>query len=151
MPPGWTPAPTVPWVARPGAMESLGRWAKILGLALLFVGVLVVVVGASYPGNCYTTGANCGPTGSGFPAGMAWSILIGKALVVFGLAGLALGGMMKMRFGAGMPASGRAEEINYIVAVRRHNGLLVLICLILLIVILLTVNAAPPIGFPPAG
>jgi len=156
-PPGWTPAPNqnwpppgpgtwapphTPFFSRPGAYESLSRWAKLLGLVLVFVGVFAAVLFASVPGNCYTTGANCSASGTGFPAQYAWAVLVAKALVVLGLSALALGAFLKMRTDM-MPANGRREDLDFVLADRRWNWVLFLLMVLLLMVVLFTVNSAP--------
>jgi hypothetical protein len=146
---GWNqPPPTVPFTHRPGAMEGLSRWVKLIGLALVVIGALVAVIAASPPGNCVQTGANCSPSGTDFPAQALWGMLAGRLLLVLGFGALALGGFLKMRWGDGMPASGRAEEVNYVLADRRWNGLLIGISLIVLFLLVVTLplfwGAIPP-------
>ena len=143
-PPGWNPSShPMPFMARPGSTEMLSRLAKLLGLALIFVGILVAVVSASVPGSCYGSGANC----SNYPGGAAWGILVGKALAVVGLASLAMGALLKLR-SDGWPSSGRNEEVTFVLADRRANNLLFLVALVLMFIVLFTLNVWP---LAPAG
>lgn len=134
-------------MSRPGSMDMLSRLAKVLGLALIFVGVLLIVVGGSVPGSCFQTGTNCGPTGSNFPSQLANVVLAGKALFVIGLTAMAMGAFLKMR-GMQNPTSGKREDLDYAIADRRFNGLLVLTCVVLLAVTLFTINALPAVPIP---
>ena len=129
----------MPYMNRPGSMDGLSRIAKVVGLLLLFVGVLVAVLLASVPGSCFNTGANCGPTGTNYAANAATGLVVGKALIVVGLTGFAFGALLKLR-GLTAPASGKSEEFDFVIADRRSNGLLLLVSVVLLIVILLTIN-----------
>jgi hypothetical protein len=145
-PAGWSPPGAhSTYLSRPGAYDGLSRLAKLLGLVLAFVGLLVVVVFASNPGNCYQTGNNCGPTGSNFMAQSAWAIVAGKTLFALGLGAIALGALLKLR-GLGNPASGKREDLDFVLADRRSNGLTFLVSLLLMVVLLLTVNSLPLLG-----
>ncbi len=163
-PPGWTPpnsapaaapgtagpaGPYQPFWRHEGAMTGLSRWLKVGGLALLVVGVLVAVAGASYPGSCYTSSNPCNPaTGSNWMAGALTALLVGKILMVLGFAGIALGALFKMR-GTPMPVSGRHDELLFVVIDRLWNGALFVVAIVLLFVMLGTVNLLPfPQAFP---
>jgi hypothetical protein len=140
-PPGWNPPPhPMSFMARPGSTEMLSRLAKVLGLALIFVGLLVEVVTVSEPGSCFQSGSNCFPTN--FPGGAAWGILVGKALFVVGLASFAMGALLKLR-SDGWPSSGRSEEVTFVLADRRANTLTFLVILVMMFILLLTMNMLP--------
>ncbi len=138
----WTPqanAPAyVPFWKHSGALETVSRWLKIGGLAFVVIGILLVVAGASYPGSCATTSANCGPTGSNWSQAALNYLLAGQFLVVLGFAGIAVGGFFKMR-SEGFPAGASREQLDFILADRRWNGLLIILSLILMFVLLLVV------------
>jgi hypothetical protein len=126
-------------------MDMLSRLAKVIGLALVFVGVLLVVAGGSVPGSCFTTGTNCSASGTNFPSQLANVLLVGKLLFVIGLAAFMTGAFVKMR-GLQNPPSGKREDLDYVIADRRFNGLLIIVCLLLMAFTLFTVNMAPIVG-----
>jgi hypothetical protein len=134
-------------MSRPGSMDTLSRVGKLVGLTLVFIGVLVMVVFASIPGNCFS-GTNCGYAGGGtnFASQAAWAILAGKALFVVGLAAFAMGGFLKLR-ALSMPANGKREDTDFVIADRRNNWVLVLLSLVLMFLMLaMTILTTTPPG-----
>jgi hypothetical protein len=145
--PAWQSAPQPaqpPMWQRPGGMENMGRWAKLLGLALIVIGGLILIVGVYDSAYCVTnTPPNCGSSNY---SGVITSELVGKLLVVLGLGAMALGAAMKMRFALEWGAGRGADEARF-VSLDRLNQTIILVVSIALIVWLLTsVASALPTG-----
>ncbi|MFI5415161.1 MAG: hypothetical protein ACHQ16_05805, partial [Candidatus Lutacidiplasmatales archaeon] len=113
----------------------LGFWTRAIGFFLIFAGTLVVVLGASPGGGCYT---NTGSCGTGFLGQVANSIWAAKILWVLGLGALGAGAAIRLHWGLQRPENAGPEQTNWILADRRMNGLLFLISVILMLVLLLT-------------
>ncbi|HYK93076.1 MAG TPA: hypothetical protein VEY07_03425 [Thermoplasmata archaeon] len=149
-PPMWMPMPVQNTPAsRPIPWSMLVFLARILGFVLLFIGTLIVILGASIWGGCFTAAASCANTG--WISGVLNYIIAGKILWAIGLLALGGGAGMKLHWSLQMPAQGRPEEINFIARERWANYAVLLVCVLLLAVLLLTVNqwpAAPVTGIP---
>lgn len=140
-PNAWNPTPApayVPFWKHAGAMVSLSRLLKMGGLAFVVVGLLVVVAGANVPGSCTTSNCSSVQGGTNWVGGALWAIMIGEIFLVLGFAGVATGAMMKIRADT-YPASGRREELDFVLADRRWNGQLIVVSLLLLFATLVIV------------
>lgn len=127
----------------------LGFWTRAIGFFLIFAGTLVVVFGASPGGGCYTSLGSCG---TGFAGQVANSIWAAKILWTLGLGALGAGAAIRLHWGLQMPANASSEQVSWILADRRMNGVLFLLSVILLLVLLLTFPLpAFPIQIPPTG
>lgn len=122
----------------------LGFWTRAIGFFLIFAGTLVVVLGASPGGGCFTNAGSCG---TGFLGQIANSIWAAKILWVLGLGALGAGAAIRLHWGLQRPENAGAEQTNWILADRRMNGLLFLLSVILLLVLLLTFSL-PAIALP---
>ncbi len=132
--------------ARPIPWSMLAFWGRVVGFLLLFVGTLLVVAGATIWGGCITDPTSCGTS---WLSGVLNYIGTGKILWVIGLFALGGGAGLKLHWALQNPAPNRAEDIQYIIAERRANYLVLSICIVLLAVLLFTVNSAPsPFGLP---
>ncbi|MCI4325903.1 MAG: hypothetical protein L3K00_08525 [Thermoplasmata archaeon] len=113
----------------------LGFWMRAIGFFLVFAGTLVVVLGASPGGGCFTSLGSCG---TGFLGQAANSIWAAKILWVLGLGALGAGAAIRLHWGLQWPENATPEHVNWLLADRRMNGLLFLISVVLLLVILWT-------------
>jgi len=112
-------------------MPVAAFWARAIGFLLLVVGTLMAVAFATPGGGCYVANADCG-FGSSYLTGAANAFLAAKVLWTLGLLFLGAGAGIKMHWSLHPPASGRAEDVTYVVADRRLNGLLLLVVIVLL-------------------
>lgn len=119
----------------------LSLWGRALGLLLLFVGTLVVVVGATIGGNCFASAGNC--TSTSWYSQVANSILTAKILWTLGLFFLAVGASAKLHWGLQAPTSGKSEDMTWVMAERRANYWILTLSIILMAILLFTVNALP--------
>ncbi|MCI4368456.1 MAG: hypothetical protein L3K09_02690 [Thermoplasmata archaeon] len=129
-----------------GLIVFLGR---ALGFILLFAGSLVAVVAASYGGGCWTSVTSCVNNAS-WASGVANAILTSKILWVIGLFFLGAASGLKLHWELPMPSSGGSDQVAFVIADRRLNGLILILCIVFLFLILLTVNILPlyPPGAP---
>ena len=134
----WVPTPAQSLVPRASIVPLLALWGRVAGFVLLFVGTLVVVAFANVPGGCITTPSSC----TGFPASADNAILVGQILWTIGLFFLGGGAGIKLHWGLQNPASGRPEDVRWVIADRWMNVALVLISIWLLFALL-----APLRGF----
>jgi hypothetical protein len=109
----------------------LGFWARAVGFLLLFLGTLIVVSFASPGGGCVTTPSSC----SGFAAQALNAVLAGKILWVLGLGALGAGAAIRLHWGLRMPENPRPDEVNFVLADRRANGLLFILSMALLLLL----------------
>jgi hypothetical protein len=124
----------------------LGFWTRAIGFLLLFLGTLIVVIGATPGGGCVTTPSSC----SGFAAQALNSILAAKILWVLGLGSLGVGAAVRLHWGLRMPENPRPDEVNFIMADRRTNALLFVLCLVLLLLLYFQASFAIfGLGLPP--
>ena len=124
----------------------LGFWTRAIGFFLLFAGTLIVVLGASPGGGCYTSPGSCG---AGFVGQVANAIWAGKILWALGLGALGAGAAIRLHWGLQMPENSTSDHVAWIVSDRRMNGLLFIVSVVLLLVLLLTFSV--PIGIPITG
>ncbi|HTT35874.1 MAG TPA: hypothetical protein VMH78_08435 [Thermoplasmata archaeon] len=135
--------------ARPIPWGMLSMLSRFLGFALLFVGTLLAIIGLSYGGSCYSsTGSPVCIGNTSWESGAANAILAAKLLWSIGLFLFGVGIGIKMHWTLQMPASGKAEEVTYVVAERRANYWLLILTIVLLAILLWTVNGWPS---PPPG
>jgi hypothetical protein len=144
----WMPMPVASPAARALPWPMLSLWGRALGLILLFVGTLVVVVGATVGGNCFTSATACTGNTSWF-AQVANSILTAKILWTIGLFFLAVGASAKLHWGLQAPTSGKTDDVNWVMAERRANYWILTISIILMAILLFTVNVWPPFAAVP--
>ena len=148
-PPMWMPMPVQPSpAARPIPWMMLSFMSRIIGFLLLFVGTLLVILGASIWGGCVTDPASCVGNAS-WLSGVYNYIIAGKILWAIGLLALGGGAGMKLHWSLQAPAQGRPEEIAFVSAERRANYLTLLVSILLMAVLLLTVNTMPALGALP--
>jgi hypothetical protein len=140
----WMPMPVPQKRTMIDPWPILGFWTRAVGFFLIFAGTLVVVLGASPGGGCYTNAASCG---IGFIGQIANAIWAGKILWVLGLGALGAGAAIRLHWGLQMPENATSEHVAWIVSDRRMNGILFLVCLVLLLVLLLTFSL-PAVPIP---
>jgi hypothetical protein len=122
---------------RPGGMETLGRVAKLLGLALSVIGGLILTIGVYSAYYCYANSPpNCG---TGLISGILNSEIAGKVILILGLGAIALGAAMKMRYALGWNPNRSADELKFVIADRWVNTIIFSVALILLVWVALSV------------
>ncbi|HEV8049708.1 MAG TPA: hypothetical protein VGP88_03845 [Thermoplasmata archaeon] len=130
-PPMWTPMGVPQRRMMIDPWPLLGFWARAVGFLLLFLGTLIVVSFASPGGGCVTTPSSC----SGFAAQALNAVLAGKILWVLGLGALGAGAAIRLHWGLRMPENPRPDEVNFVLADRRANGLLFILSMALLLLL----------------
>ena len=143
-PPMWMPKPVQPsGGSRPIPWSKLSFLFRVFGFLLLFVGSLIAIVGASVWGGCITDPTSCGTS---WLSGVLNYIITAKILWALGLLGLGAGAGLKLHWLLQNPSQGRAEDLQYVLAERRANYVMLFISILLLAVLLLSVNLYPPIN-----
>jgi hypothetical protein len=137
----WMPMPVASPAARALPWPMLSLWGRALGLILLFLGTLIVIVGASTGGNCFTSTACFGNTS--WESQVANSILVAKILWTLGLFFLAIGASAKLHWGLQAPTSGKTDDMNWMMAERRANYWILTLSILLMAVLLFTTNLLP--------
>jgi uncharacterized membrane protein len=112
----------------------LGFWTRAIGFFLLFLGTLIVVIGATPGGGCYTSPGSCGTS---FLGQMANSIWAAKILWALGLGALGAGAAIRLHWGLRMPDHATPEQLSWIASDRRANATLFVLSIVLMMVLLL--------------
>ncbi len=123
----------------------LSSFAKMIGIALLFVGTLVIVIGGTEPSSCFTSTAGCG---AGALQTALNSILAARIIWTIGLAGLAFGAGLKLRSVTRNPSPGTTAEAIAWTADRARNGMLFAVSAVLMVVVGLPFFFAGTPGIP---
>jgi hypothetical protein len=145
----WMPMPVPPKRATIDVWPVLGFWTRAIGFFLVFAGTLVVVLGASPGGGCFTNAGSCG---TGFLGQVANSIWAAKILWVLGLGALGAGAAIRLHWSLQWPENASPEHITWLLADRRMNGLLFLISIILMLILLATFfGPSIPVTIPTGG
>lgn len=126
--------------SRPIPWSMLAFFSRVIGFLLLFIGTLLVVLGASTWGGCVTDPTSCGTS---WLAGVLNYIVAGKILWAIGLLFIGGGAGLKLHWSLQLPAQGRAEEVTFVSRERLANYLVLLTCIVLFAVLLFTVNVWP--------
>jgi hypothetical protein len=147
-PPMWMPMPVQATAARrplPWAMLCL--LSQLLGFVLIFIGTLLVIVGASIWGGCVTDPTSCGTS---WLSGVLNYIVTSKILWALGLLFLGGGSGLKLHFVLQPQAQSKPEDLQYLATERRANYLTLLISILLMAALLLvTISMASAIpGLP---
>jgi hypothetical protein len=140
----WMPMPVPPKRAAIDPWPLLGFWMRAIGFLLIFAGTLVVVLGASPGGGCYTSAGSCG---TGFLGQVANSIWAAKILWVLGLGALGAGAAIRLHWNLQWPDNATPEHVTWLLADRRFNAILFLVSIVLLLILLLTFGV--PTGLIP--
>ncbi len=135
-PPVWMPTAAQPLVPRAAIIPLLALWGRIIGFVLLFVGTLIAVAWGNIPGGCLTTPSSC----TGFPAADANAILAAQVIWTIGLFFLGGGAGIKLHWGLQNPASGRPEDVRWVVADRWVNVVLVVLSIWLMFSLLMNIR-----------
>jgi hypothetical protein len=128
----WMPMQVPPKRAMMDPWPLLGFWTRVVGFFLLFVGALVAVAGASPTGTSCSSASAC----SSFVSQAADSILAARILWILGLGALGAGAAIRLHWGLRMPDTAKPDQVTWILADRRMNGLVFLVSIILMLVIL---------------
>jgi hypothetical protein len=130
-----------PMWQRPGGMEGMGRWAKLLGLALLVIGGLILVAMFYDQYYCFTnTPATCGTSNT---SGLITALLVGKLLAVLGLGAIALGAAMKMRFALEWNTAYTDAQARFLALDRLNQTIIMVVAIVLIVVVMTSVGPLP--------
>ena len=123
--------------------DFLGFIAKALGLALVFIGALVIVITVTPP-SCLASTPPC----TSYVNTALNGLLAGRILLVLGFAGLATGAGIRLRYTHAWPESTTTTdaEARRMWGLRLGNGVLLIASLFFTVWILVGVTAIP--GFP---
>jgi hypothetical protein len=124
---------------RPIPWNMIAFLGRLIGFVLLFVGVLLMIIGATPLGGCYTSAGSC-VGNTTWMSGVANYIVTAKILFALGLFFLGAGAGIKLHWGLPMPTTGRPEELAYVAADRRANHFIVALTVFLMLVLLLTIG-----------
>jgi hypothetical protein len=127
----WMPMQVPPKRAMMDPWPLLGFWTRVVGFFLLFIGAIVIVAGASPTGNSCSSASAC----TSFAMQAANSIFAARVLWILGLGALGAGSAIRLHWGLRMPENPKPDEVTWILADRRANGLIFLASIVMMLVI----------------